>query len=78
MFEKAKTTFIPMLWFNQRAALTEDLAGMLKMLLVLPNLGTYTSYGVIGIGSLLLLIGLLLISFNKNNDTEGEELINDS
>lgn len=75
MFKNAKNMYFPMLWFTQRALLTEDLASQLELLLVVKNIGAYTSYGFIGIGALISLIGVLILLLPNWRQNEGEPLI---
>lgn len=53
-------TFIPMLWFRQTAELTQELANEAKVVVLITTVVQYTSFGVIGIGSLILCIALYL------------------
>ncbi|XP_045478674.1 protein croquemort-like isoform X2 [Harmonia axyridis] len=65
MFENVQTTMMPVLWFHQDAAITENLAGLAKTLIILPNIGMYTAYGVIGLGFLLCVIGSFITARNN-------------
>jgi scavenger receptor class B, member 1 len=48
---------VPMLWFRQRAELSEELAKSARIATILPNLGAWTAYGFTSVG--VLLLGLL-------------------
>ncbi|XP_044750062.1 protein croquemort-like isoform X2 [Coccinella septempunctata] len=73
IFENVNTTMMPVLWFRQEAAITENLADLAKTLILLPSIGTYTAYGVIGLGCLLLLIGSFITVRQGWRGTEDEE-----
>uniref|UniRef100_A0A182NFA6 Scavenger receptor class B n=1 Tax=Anopheles dirus TaxID=7168 RepID=A0A182NFA6_9DIPT len=47
---------LPVLWFRQTAAITEDLADDIKLVLLLPDIGVYISYAIGALG----IIGLVL------------------
>ncbi|XP_058819875.1 protein croquemort-like [Topomyia yanbarensis] len=51
MYEKVPKIMVPMLWFTQRATLTQELANQAKMALVLPELGIYIAifFGAVGV-----------------------------
>lgn len=49
-----------MLWVKQSATLTETYATLAKILLAVPSAGTYTGYGVLSLGVLLLVIVVLI------------------
>lgn len=67
--------YVPMLWFRQSAMLTEEYASMAKMLLVLPSVGTYTGYGLLGFGILLLaIVGFITLHRGWKNQ-EGQRLL---
>ncbi|XP_049825734.1 protein croquemort isoform X2 [Aethina tumida] len=75
--ENVKETYFPMLWFKQTAELTEDLSSLAKLMLVMPNVGTYTGYGFIGLGTLLLTLGVV-ITFRRGwkDSSDDERLLN--
>lgn len=56
LYSGVPTIFFPMLWFEESAIMTPELAQSLKMLLALPDVGMYCSYGV-------LLLGLFIMAF---------------
>lgn len=66
-----------MLWFKESAELTEDLSSLAKLMLVMPNVGTYTGYGFIGLGTLLLTLGVV-ITFRRGwkDSSDDERLLN--
>lgn len=63
------------MWFRQSAMLTEDYASMAKMLLVLPSVGTYTGYGMLGFGVLLLGIVAFITLHSGWKKQEGQRLL---
>lgn len=74
LYENVKTTLMPCLWFKQYADISEDLATMAKTIIILPNLGKFTGYGIMGIGSLIFLIGLCVV-FMKGRGTDDEQVL---
>jgi scavenger receptor class B protein 1 len=52
-FKDVPQLFAPILWFKQRAELTEELASQAKIAIMLPSLGTYVAYGLLGLGVLI-------------------------
>lgn len=60
MMKNVRKIYVPMLWFRQTAMLTENYASMAKLLLVLPDVGTYTGYGMLSLGVLLFGIALFI------------------
>lgn len=76
MFSKAKERYWPMMWFTQRAELTEDLASQVRSLLVLEHLGPYTGWGFAGFGVLFSAIGLtVLVNVWHRNHSETRPLV---
>lgn len=75
MLKNVRKTYVPMLWFKQYAVLTEDYASMAKMLLVLPVVGTYTGYGMMSFGLLLLLIAIFITWHSGWKKQEGQRLL---
>lgn len=56
MLTNVTKVLMPAFWFKQYAELTEDLASMAKTILIVPNASTYTGYGLLGLGLLILSI----------------------
>lgn len=75
IFEKLPKTFMPMLWFQQSAKLTSRYSTSIKFLIILPTLGYVTMFGIAGIGSLLLVIGSVIIVRAKRRSSENQKLI---
>lgn len=67
---------MPSFWFQQTVELSKDLASQTKLLLVAPSLGTYTGYGFIGIGILLIIVGGFIIYRRGWKQSEEEGLLN--
>lgn len=60
LFAKLKQrVFVPTMWFNQRVVLTEDLAPLINLLSMAPQLGAGIFFALAGVGALLLLAALL-------------------
>lgn len=74
ILSKINTTMMPCFWFVQKAELSDDLARLAKLMLMGSNLGTYTGYGFIGIGALLLLIYIIILK-RTWYDSDREKLI---
>jgi len=60
MFENVPKAMMPMFWFRQRTELTPDLARLVKFLVWLPSVGQYVLFSLAGIGSLMLLAGVIV------------------
>ncbi|XP_066248766.1 protein croquemort [Euwallacea similis] len=75
MFSQIKTTLMPCLWFKQKAELSSDLASAVKLMLIGSKLGTYTGFGLIGLGVLFVLIFGVLIYKAGWRSSEEEFLI---
>lgn len=73
MFKKAPKMMIPMLWFKQTATLTDEYASQIKFLLLLPQIGNYTAYGMIGIGCFIAIIAIIVTIKNAWKGSNGEE-----
>ncbi|XP_037024619.1 protein croquemort-like [Bradysia coprophila] len=58
---------VPMFWFTQRVELDETLAGRARLAVMLPSVGVYASYGILGLGAILLIVGITLTLTNKWN-----------
>lgn len=46
-------TMIPMFWFRQTATLSDELASQARLAVMLPDLGTYLAYALVGISFIL-------------------------
>lgn len=76
MFSKAKVRYWPMVWFTQRAVLTDDLASQVRSLLVLEHLGPYTGWGIVGVGLLFSAVGVfILVTLWHKNQSETRPLV---
>lgn len=67
---------MPSFWFQQTVELSKDLASQTKLLLVAPSVGTYTGYGFIGIGILLIIVGGFITYRRGWKQSEEEGLLN--
>ena len=59
MYYDVPTVFFPMIWFEQRATIPEDLATALYFFVMMPVLGLYLSLAIIFLGVVLLGIGVV-------------------
>ncbi|XP_011268792.1 protein croquemort isoform X3 [Camponotus floridanus] len=75
MFENINKTYIPMLWFIQEADLTASYANQVKILLILPTLGTVTCFGIAGIGVLIFFIGIFVYIRQKLRSEDNQVLL---
>lgn len=76
LLENVKDIFIPVLWFNQHAIISEDLANQAKLLIMLPTVGEGVGYGFIGIACILVLVGAFLVVRQRMKGSEEEQLLN--
>ncbi|XP_072760757.1 protein croquemort isoform X1 [Anoplolepis gracilipes] len=75
MFENINKTYIPMLWFTQEANLTASYANQVKLLLILPTLGTVTCFGLGSIGVLIFFIGVFIYIRQKWRGEDNQVLL---
>ncbi|XP_071455044.1 protein croquemort-like [Hetaerina americana] len=75
LYESVPDVFMPMLWFSENAAVTEDLADEIKVLLIVPIAGTGIFFGMLGLGAFLLLIFILITLRGNWKGTEGSHLM---
>lgn len=66
---------MPMFWFRQTAALTEDLASQAKIAVLLPNIGVWFAYGLAGIGGILVLLSGFCFCYQWRARGDDEELL---
>lgn len=68
---------MPMFWFRQVAELTPELADQAKVALMLPSIGMWIAYTLLGIGVFLLSIAVYCFAFKwrKSASTEDDELL---
>ncbi|CAG9766453.1 unnamed protein product [Ceutorhynchus assimilis] len=72
MFANIKTTMMPCFWFVQKAELDKDLASLAKLMLNGGPAGTYTGYGLIGIGALLVIV-FGVVTYRKGWESKDEQ-----
>ncbi|GLH03574.1 Protein croquemort [Gryllus bimaculatus] len=61
MYEKINgRKWVPMVWFNQRVALTEDLAPLVGLIVMAPQLGAGIFFGLAAVGTLMMVAELML------------------
>ncbi|XP_011866286.1 PREDICTED: protein croquemort-like isoform X2 [Vollenhovia emeryi] len=75
MFKNVRETYVPMLWFAQEVDLTASYASQVKLLLILPSLGTVTFFGIAGIGILIVFIGLFVYIRQRWQGEDNQVLI---
>ena len=59
MYDNLPTVFFPILWFEERATVTPEIAADLRLLLMLPIAGLYCSLGLVLLGIVLLALQFL-------------------
>jgi hypothetical protein len=59
MYDDVPTVFFPMLWFEERATVTPEIAADLLLLLMLPIIGLYCSLGLVLLGIVILALHFL-------------------
>jgi hypothetical protein len=59
LYADVPTIFFPMMWFEERATMTPDLASSLRLLLMLPVMGLYSSLGLVCLGMVIVAIQVL-------------------
>jgi hypothetical protein len=59
MYDDVPTVFFPMLWFEERATITSEIAADLHLLLILPIIGLYCSLGLVLLGIVILALQFL-------------------
>ncbi|XP_011314748.1 protein croquemort [Fopius arisanus] len=64
LFRDVPKIYFPCFWFSMRAGTTEDLASSLRMLLLVPSIGLYSSIIVAIVGGIVLLI-LAVIQYSQ-------------
>lgn len=72
-FRDIPTMFVPMLWFKQRAELTEELASQARIAVNLPSIGVWIAYGLLGFGLLIaVMTALCFVLRFKQQEEEGD------
>lgn len=61
MVRESPRFYAPMMWFEQKAKITSDLATLINLLLVLTEIGMGVFYGIAGIGFLMVFIRFMVI-----------------
>jgi len=81
IYQNVPRIMVPMLWFTQKVALDEELAKQARLAVMLPDIGVFAAYGIVGLGGLLLIIGITLTLTKKwnpphrlQNDSDDEVL----
>ncbi|PSN44141.1 hypothetical protein C0J52_15658 [Blattella germanica] len=69
MYSDVPTIFFPMMWFEERATMSEELASDLRLLLMIPSMMLYISVGLIVLGCVLFGIGVLPKVYRSNHWT---------
>lgn len=77
-FKGVPQLFVPILWFKQRAELTEDLAGQAKLAVNLPSIGVWIAYGLLSLGVLLAISIVVCFVTRWKTISEEEQPILDS
>ncbi|XP_001604561.2 protein croquemort isoform X2 [Nasonia vitripennis] len=74
-FKDLPGMYVPMLWFTQEVNLTAEYAKQVKLLILLPPLGSGITFGIAAIGVLLVIIAIFLFVRQKLEDGETELLV---
>lgn len=77
MFKNVKETMLPVLWFEQSADLSDELAGTVKTLLILPAIGQFTGIGLLAVGTLIACIAIYISFKSAWRDNEQTQLLPD-
>jgi scavenger receptor class B, member 1 len=75
-FKNVPEIMMPMFYFRQVAAITEELSGQAKIAVLLPNFGVWAAYGFVGIGVLLLALLTYCSIYRWRTVNDDEELLN--
>lgn len=59
MYDDVPTVLFPVIWFEERATLTPEIAADLRLLLMLPIIGLYCSLGLVLLGIVVLALQFL-------------------
>jgi CD36 family len=71
MYEKVPRVFVPIIWFEQRASMTPEMATSLLALLALPSGGNILGLAMLAIGIVLALVAIsCLIHFKVTKSKE--------
>ncbi|XP_069695590.1 protein croquemort-like isoform X2 [Periplaneta americana] len=66
MYNDVPTIFFPMMWFEERATITPELAASIKLLLMLPVVGLYCALGLILVGVVIIVFSFLPKIMRRN------------
>ncbi|GFG38362.1 hypothetical protein Cfor_05707 [Coptotermes formosanus] len=69
MYNYVPTVFFPMLWFEERATVSPEIAADLRLLLMLPIMGLYCSLGLVLLGIIILALHFLPRFLRSDNWT---------
>jgi len=69
-FKNVPNLYVPMFWFNQRADLTEELSGSVKLLLNVTELGIWITWTAVAIGIVSTLLAGFFI-YRKRQNSKG-------
>ncbi|XP_039285237.1 protein croquemort [Nilaparvata lugens] len=67
-FHDTPYIYFPMMWFNQRASMTGEMAAGLKFVLQLPTLMATGASVLMGVGLLFIVLWLAILFFTANQD----------
>lgn len=62
--------YVPMLWFQQEVNLTQEYASQIKLLVLLPPIGTGICISLAVVGILLIVISAVLFFRQKREDEQ--------
>lgn len=72
-FDEVPELFVPTLWFKQKADLTPELADQARLAIMVPLLGVWIGYGLLGLGLLVAISGLSCYVFRWRNGEDEED-----
>ncbi|XP_063236007.1 protein peste-like isoform X2 [Bacillus rossius redtenbacheri] len=75
LFRRVPTIFFPVMWFEQRAAITPDMASQMKLLLQLPSFGLATSLALLTVGTVLVAATLLCCVCSGRHGAAGDHAL---
>lgn len=74
-FKDLPGMYVPMIWFTQEVNLTSEYAKQVKLLILLPPLGSGITFGIAAIGVLLVIIAVFLFVRQKLEDDQNVRLL---
>lgn len=73
MFRNVPNMFVPMMWFNQKATVDDDLAGLLKLVVLLENSMMWITYTLASIAGALVLTLIISVFLHKKQQNKRKQ-----